>query len=118
MNNRQIHYFIYTILEFSQISCNLICSFKIVNIPATTQNFVVALFNKISPVQNTTIIAENTKNSLHLVPHTIEITIQIGEKFSPIAIKNLAFSQVPWLLSYHYYKLFLCKVSKGTINCS
>ena len=91
---------------------------KNVNIPATTQNFIVALFYKINPVQNTTIIAENTENLLHSVPHTIEITIQIGEKFSPIVIKDLAFSQVPWLLSHHYYKLLLCKVSKGAINCS
>ena len=64
---------------------------KNINIPATTQRFVVALFYKINPVQNTTIIAENTENSLNSVPHTIEITIQIGEKLSPIEIKNLAF---------------------------
>ena len=60
---------------------------KNTNIPATTQNFIVTLFYKINPVQNTTIIAENTEISLHLVPHTIEITIQISEKFSPIVSK-------------------------------
>ena len=91
---------------------------KNVNIPATTQNFIVALFYKINPAQNTTIIAENTENSLNLVPHTIEITIQIGEKFSPIVIKIWHFSQVPRLLSHHCYKLLLCKVSKGAVNCS
>ena len=64
---------------------------KNVNIPATTQNFIVALFYKINPVQNTTIVAENTENSLNSVPHTIEIIIQIGEKFSPIVKQNLAF---------------------------
>ena len=76
---------------------------KIVKIQATTHNFVVALFYKINPVQNTRIIGENTKNSLNSVSHTIEIIIQIGEKFSLIVNKNLAFSQVPWLLSHHYY---------------
>ena len=64
---------------------------KNVNIPATMQKFIVALFYKINPVQITTIIAENTENSLNLVPHTIEISIQIGEKFSPIVKQNLAF---------------------------
>ena len=52
------------------------------------QKFVVALFYKINPVQITTIIAENTENS---VPHTIESSIQICEKFSPIVKQNLAF---------------------------
>ena len=94
------------------------CKGKIIKIQATTQNFIVALFYKINPVQNTTIIAGNTENLVNSVPHTIEITIQIGEKFSPIVIKNLAFSQVLWLLSHHYYKLLLCTVSKGAINCS
>ena len=37
-----------------------------------TQKFIVALFYKINPVQITTIIAENTENSLNTVPHTIE----------------------------------------------
>ena len=55
------------------------------------QKFIVALFYKINPVQITTIIAENTENSLNSVPHTIEISIQIGEKFSPIVKQNLAF---------------------------
>ena len=43
-----------------------------VNISATIQKFVVALIYKINSVQITTITAENTKNSLNLVPHTIE----------------------------------------------
>ena len=64
---------------------------KNVNIPTTTQNFNVALFHKINPVQNTTIVEENTENSLNLVTHTIEIIIQIGEKFSPIVKQNLAY---------------------------
>ena len=55
------------------------------------QKFVVALFYKINPVQITTIVAENTENLLNSVPHTIEISIQIGEKFSPIVKQNLAF---------------------------
>ena len=71
---------------------------KIVKIQATTQNFIVALFYKIYPVQNTTIIAENTENSLNYIPHSIEIITQIGEKFPSIVKPNLAFSQVPWLL--------------------
>ena len=65
------------------------CKGKIVNIQATTQNFIVSLFYKINPVQNTTIIAESTENLLNSVPHTIEITIQIGEIFSPIVIKKI-----------------------------
>ena len=64
---------------------------KNVNISAIMQKFVVALFYKINPVQITTIIAENTENSLNLVTHTIEISIQICEKFSPIVKLNLAF---------------------------
>ena len=64
------------------------CKGKIVKNQATTQNFIVALFYKINPVQNTTIIVRNTENLLNSVPHTIEITIQIGEKFLPIVIKK------------------------------
>ena len=63
---------------------------KNVNISATTQKFVVALFYKVKPVQITTIIAENTKNSLNSVPHTIEISIQIGQKSSPIVKQNFS----------------------------
>ena len=43
-----------------------------VNILATTQKTAVALIYKINPVQITTLIAENTKNSLNMVPKTIE----------------------------------------------
>ena len=43
-----------------------------VNILATTQKNAVALIYKINPVQITTITAEYTKNSLNVVPHTIE----------------------------------------------
>ena len=43
-----------------------------INISATMQNSVVALIYKINPVQITTIIAENTKNLLNFIPHTIE----------------------------------------------
>ena len=73
-----------------------------VNISAIIQKFIVALFYKINPVQITTIIAENTENSLNSEPHTIESSIQICEKFSSIVKLNLAFSQVPWLLLHHY----------------
>ena len=55
-----------------------------VNISATTQKFIVALIYKTNPVQITTIIAQNTENSLNSVSHTIESSIQICEKFSPI----------------------------------
>ena len=48
-----------------------------VNILAITKKFIVALFYKINPVQNTTIIAENTEHSLNSVPHTIESSFQI-----------------------------------------
>ena len=76
---------------------------KNIKIQATKQNLIVALFYKIIPVQNTTIIAENTENSLNPVPHTIEIIIQIGEKFSPIVNKKFcifsnAMAIVPALL--------------------
>ena len=62
-----------------------------VNISAITQKFIVALFYKINPVQITTIIAENTENALNSVPHTIENSIQICGKFSPMVKLNLAF---------------------------
>ena len=56
-----------------------------VNISATAQKFIVALIYKINPIQITTIIAENTENSLNSVPHTIEnIQFKNCEKFSPI----------------------------------
>ena len=55
------------------------------------QKFIVALFYKIIPVQITKMIAENTENLLNLVPHTIDSSIQICEKFSPIVKQNLAF---------------------------
>ena len=56
------------------------------------QKSVVALIYKINPTQITTIIAENTENSLNLVPHTIENSFQSCEKFSPIVKLNFAFS--------------------------
>ena len=62
-----------------------------VNISAIMQKFIVALIYKINPVQITTIIAENTKSSLNLVPHTIENSFQNSEKFSPIVKLNLVF---------------------------
>ena len=62
-----------------------------VNILATTQKTTVALIYKINPVQITTIIAENTKNSLNSVPNTIEnIQFKNCEKFSPIVKLKLA----------------------------
>ena len=69
-----------------------------VNISATMQKFVIALIYKINPVQITTIIAENTENSLKSVPHTIESSIQNCEKFSPIV--KLKFGI---FLKYHGY---------------
>ena len=91
---------------------------KNVNIPATTQNFIVALFYKKNPVQITTIVAENTENSLSSVPYTVEIIIQIGEKFSPIVKQNLAFFSTATAIVTPLLQLLLCKVSKGAINCS
>ena len=64
---------------------------KNINISAAMKKFIVAVFYKINLVQITTIIAENTKKLLNSVPHTIEISIQICEKFSPIVKQNLAF---------------------------
>ena len=55
-----------------------------VNFSATTHIFIVALIYKTNPVKITTIIAENTKKLLNLVPHTIENSIQNCEKFSPV----------------------------------
>ena len=58
---------------------------------AIAQTITVVLIYKINPVQITTITAENTKNSLNSVPHTIEkYPIQNCEKFSPIVKVNLA----------------------------
>ena len=56
----------------------------------------VVLIYKISPVQITTITAENTENSLNSVPHSIEnIQFKNCDKFSPIVKLNLAlFSSV------------------------
>ena len=70
-----------------------------VNILATKQKTAVAQIYKINPIQITTIIAENTENSLNLVSYTIEI-IQFKncEKSSPIVRQNWHLSQVPWLL--------------------
>ena len=62
-----------------------------VNISATMQKFIVALIYKTDHVQITAIIAENTENSLNLVPHTIESSIQNCEEFSIIVKLNLAF---------------------------
>ena len=55
------------------------------------QKCIEVLIYKINHVQITTIIAENTENSLNSVPHRIEISIQICEKFSPIVKQNSAF---------------------------
>ena len=71
-----------------------------VNILATTQKTAVALIYKINPVQITTIIAENTENSLNSVPNTIE-NIQfkkLWEILTYCKAKIGAFSQVSWLL--------------------
>ena len=86
--------------QFSQISCGFTrVKHKYFSYHA---KFIVALFYKINPVQITTIVAENTKHSLNLVPHTIEISIQICEKFSPIVNSKFGiFSQVPQLLLHH-----------------
>ena len=45
------------------------------------QLFIVVVFYKLKPIQNTTNITEIIKNSLNLVPRT---KTQIGENFSPI----------------------------------
>ena len=85
---------------------------KNVNIPATMQKFIVALFYKINPVQITTTVAENTNNSLNSVPHTIEISIQICEKFSPIVKQNLAFFS-----SCHSYCYTIIANCSCTLSC-
>ena len=95
------------------------CKGKIINIQATTQNFIVALFYKINTVQNTTIIAENTKKILNLVPHTIEETIQIGENFSPIAMKSsLGIISSATAIVTPLLQIVLTQVSKEAISCS
>ena len=62
------------------------------NIVATKQKTAVAQTHEINPIQITTIVAENTENSLNLVSYTIEI-IQFKncEKFSPIVRQNQHF---------------------------
>ena len=86
------------------------CKGKIIKIQATTQNSVVALSYKLNPAQNTTIIAENAKNSLNSVPHIIKIKIQISEKFSLIVTYNLgSFLKCEAYCFRHYSKLLLSK---------
>ena len=67
-----------------------------VNSLAITQTITVVLIYKINPVQITTITAENTKNLLYSVPHTIEKLINSNcENFLPIVKLYLAlFSSV------------------------
>ena len=75
-----------------------------VNPSAIMQTITVALVYKINPVQITTITAENTKNSLYSVPHTIEKLINSNcENFSPIVKQNLALCSSVRLLLFHYY---------------
>ena len=78
---------------------------KSVNISATTQKFIVALFYKINPVQIATVVAENTENSLNLVPHT---NLKIGEKFTQIVFiaiqHNLTLLTFFLLLSQNSHK--------------
>ena len=54
---------------------------KNVKSQAATKSFIVALFYKTIPTQNTTNITEITKNLLKLVPHT---NLKFGEKFTLI----------------------------------
>ena len=62
-------------------SCNWMWIFKVKNVKlqATTKSFIVAIFYRINPAQNTKNITEITKNSLSSVPYTY---FKIGEKFS------------------------------------
>ena len=83
------------------------------------QKFIVALFYKINPVQITTIIAENTENSLNSVPHTIESSIQNCEKFSPIVKLNLAlFSSAMAIVTPLLLIALMQSIKKAAINCS
>ena len=80
--------------------------------------FIVALIYKINPVQITTIIAEITENSLNLVTHTIESSIQNCEKISPIVKLNLAFFSSATAIVSPLLLIALTLVSKAAINCS
>ena len=82
------------------------------------QQFVVVLFYKINPVQITTIVAENTQNLLNLVLYTIEISIQIFEKFSPIVKQNLAFFSSAMAIVTPVLLIALTQTTKEAINCS
>ena len=82
------------------------------------QQFVVVLFYKINPVQITTIVAENTQNLLNLVLYTIEISIQIFEKFSPIVKQNLAFFSSAMAIVTPVLLIALTQTAKEAINCS
>ena len=87
-----------------------------VNISAATQKFIVALIYKINPIQIITIIAENTKNSLNLVPHTIENSFQSCEKF--LAIVKQKFGIFLKCHGYCYIAIANCSYAKHLINCS
>ena len=66
------------------ISCGFMWIFraKKYKILAPTQLFVVVVFYKLNPIQNTTNTTQITENSLKL--STSHIKIQIGENLSPI----------------------------------
>ena len=71
---------------------------KNVKLQATTKSFIVALFYKINPTQNTRNITEITKNLLNSVPHT---NLKIGEKFSLIVYITIQHNLI--LLTYYSY---------------
>ena len=91
---------------------------KIVKFQATTQIIIVALFYKINPAQNATIIPENTKNWSNSVPCTIEIKFKLVRNSHLLLYTILAISQSAKPFVQCYYKLLLCKVLNIANSCS
>ena len=89
------------------------------NILAAKQKISVAQIYKINPIQITTIIAENTENSLNLVSYTIEI-IQFKncENFSPIVRKKWHFLKCHRYCYTNSVNCSYTKASKKAIDCS
>ena len=67
--------------------------------------FVVALFYKITPTQNTTIIREITENSLNSVPYTY---LKIGEKFSLIVYITIQYNLTLLTFFSYCHKFLTC----------
>ena len=100
-NNQNWQYHTYLPANF----CNYMWVFKVKNVKlqGTTKSFIVALFYKTNPTQNTTNITEITKSSLNLVPHTY---FKVGEKF-PLIVYLTIQCNLTLLIFLSYCHTFL-----------